>query len=133
MFAKSIKYFGLGSLGGLVNSLVVWLFGVVGINSALNVAIHPTLSASWLYPRVVWGGIWGAMFFIPKLHKSPWSSALIASFGPTLVMLFVVFPYKAHKGMGGLELGLLTPLLVVFFNYIWGLTVTLGLKKIGRR
>ena len=36
------------------------------------------------------------------------------------MQLFLVFPLMAHKGVLGLQLGYLTPLLVVFFNAIWG-------------
>ncbi len=37
--------FTAGALGGLLNSLAVWIFGVVGITSALGVKIAPQLSA----------------------------------------------------------------------------------------
>jgi hypothetical protein len=44
------------------------------------------------------------------------------------MQLFYVFPVQAHKGIGGLELGLLTPLLVVFFNWVWGVVTAYTLK-----
>jgi hypothetical protein len=37
------------------------------------------------------------------------------------VQLFIVFPYEAGKGMAGLDLGLLTPLFILFYNWIWAL------------
>jgi hypothetical protein len=37
--------FAAGCLGGLLNSLAVWVFGVIGITSALGVKIAPLLSA----------------------------------------------------------------------------------------
>jgi hypothetical protein len=52
----------------------------------------------------------------------------ILSLFPTAVQLFVVFPFKASKGMAGLDLGLYTPLLVVFFNWIWGVVTALAIK-----
>jgi hypothetical protein len=45
-------------------------------------------------------------------------------------MLFVVFPLKAGKGMGGLELGTLTPLFVLIFNWVWGAAAACWLKYI---
>ena len=42
--------FSAGLIGGLINSLAVWIFGIIGITSALGVKIAPSLSASWLYP-----------------------------------------------------------------------------------
>jgi hypothetical protein len=32
-----------------------------------------------------------------------------------------VFPLKADKGVMGLDLGVFTPLFVIFFNAVWGL------------
>jgi len=42
--------------------------------------------------------------------------------------LLVVFPIKAKKGYLGLELGTLTPLFVVFFNLVWGVVTSIGIK-----
>jgi hypothetical protein len=61
--------FAAGCLGGLLNSLAVWIFGVIGITPALGVKIAPQLSAPWLYPRLVWGGIWGLLFLLPLMQK----------------------------------------------------------------
>jgi hypothetical protein len=47
--------FSAGCLGGLANSIAVWVFGVIGITTALGVAIAPSISPAWLYPRIVWG------------------------------------------------------------------------------
>jgi len=46
------------------------------------------------------------------------------------VQLFVVFPMIAHKGMVGLDLGLLTPLFVIFFNWVWGIIAALSIKHV---
>jgi hypothetical protein len=125
---KITMVFGAGCLGGLVNSLAVWISGVYGITSALGVKIAPQLSAPWLYPRVVWGGIWGLLFLLPLMQKRLLLKGLIFSLGPTLVQLFIVFPMKANKGLMGLDLGSLTPLAVIVFNAIWGLTAAIWLR-----
>ena len=114
--------FTAGCLGGLTNSIAVWVFGVVGITTALGVSIAPSISPAWLYPRLVWGGIWGALFLLPLFKGSCVRRGLIYSLGPSLVMLFVVFPIKAGKGMMGLDVGTLTPVFVLIFNAVWGLT-----------
>ena len=124
--------FAAGCLGGLINSLAVWIFGEIGISSALGVNIAPKLTVAWLYPRLVWGGIWGLLFLLPLMKTSIFTRGLIFSIGPTVVQLFVVFPMKAHKGMLGLDLGLLTPLLVVVFNAIWGWAAAIWLKSVGK-
>jgi hypothetical protein len=124
--------FAAGCLGGLVNSLAVWIFGVIGITSALGVKIAPALSASWLYPRLVWGGIWGLLFLLPLVQKRFLYKGLILSLGPTIVQLFIVFPLKANKGVMGLDLGLLTPLFVIVFNAIWGLSAAIWLRWVNK-
>ena len=120
--------FAAGALGGLANSLVLWLFGVVGLNQFLGVALAPRFTPAWLYPRLVWGGLWGWLFLLPRPKLTYSSRGIIFSLGPSLVQMFVVFPLKAHKGVGGIDLGLLTPLLVLFFNAIWGLVTAVWLK-----
>ncbi len=121
--------FAAGCLGALANSLTVWLFGQWDITQALGVAIAPALTPAWLYPRIVWGGIWGALFLSPLPRLRWWLRGLVFSLGPTLVQLFIVFPVKADKGVGGLALGTLTPLFVLLFNAVWGVVAAWWLER----
>jgi hypothetical protein len=121
-----------GSLGALANSVAVWASGEYGVSASLEVAIAPALTAAWLYPRLVWGGIWGLLFLLPYPRTSWWVRGIIYSLGPTAMQLFWVFPEKTPHGMAGLELGMLTPLLVVVFNIIWGLVAAATLRIVGR-
>ena len=118
---RASVYFSAGTLGGLANALIIWLFGIIGIPKAMRVSISPQFSPSYLYPKLVWGGIWGAVFFIPSLPTNIYFCALVVSLGPTMVQLLWVFPFKANKGVGGIKLGILTPIFVIFYNFIWGL------------
>lgn len=120
--------FAAGCAGGLANSLMVWLFGDLGISAHLGVRIAPLLTPAWLYPRLVWGGLWGCLFLLPFWRRSWLGRGLVYSLGPTIVQLCVVFPLKAKKGFFGLALGNMTPLLVFFFNAIWGMTASLWLR-----
>ena len=120
--------FAAGCLGALANSLTVWAFGEFGVTRMLGVAIAPSLSPAWLYPRIVWGGLWGFLFLLPVLVSKPALRGAILSLFPTLIQLFVIFPYKAHKGMAGLELGLMTPLCVIVFNLVWGVVTAYAVK-----
>ena len=125
---KLLLFFSAGCVGGLVNSLTVWQFGSLGITQQFGVGIAPALSSTWLYPRIVWGGLWALLFALPFLQSRLFVKASILSIFPTLVQLFIVFPYKAHKGIAGLELGLLTPAFVLFFNWIWGIAAAATVK-----
>ena len=120
--------FAAGCVGGVANSLIVYLFGDLGINGALGVKIAPNLTPAWLYPRVVWGGLWGFLFLLPSFRSSLLARGLLLSLGPSLVMFFVVFPLKAKKAMFGLGLGSMTPVLVLFFNAVWGVTAAIWLR-----
>ncbi len=125
---KLLIFFAAGSVGALANSLTVWAFGYYGITASLGVAIAPPLSPDWLYPRIVWGGLWGLLFILPILQSKLLLKGAVLSLFPTAVQLFVVFPMMAHKGMAGLDVGLLTPLFVIFFNWIWGVSTALAIK-----
>jgi hypothetical protein len=118
-----------GLLGGLLNCLAVWLFGRLGIAQAFGVHIAPPLSTGLLYPKLVWGGIWGFLFLLPLGRISFPLRGLIFSLGPTLVQLFLVFPVQAHQGVLGLHLGVLTPLFVLFYNAIWGVVAGWWLSR----
>lgn len=125
---KLLILFAAGCIGGLANSLTVWLFGEFSVTSTFGVSIAPILTPAWLYPRLVWGGIWGLLFVLPILQSKLLVKGAILSLFPTAVQLFIVFPLKAHKDIGGIELGLFTPVFVVIFNWIWGVTTALTIK-----
>ncbi len=125
---RLLVVFGAGALGGLVNSLVVWFFGFYDINQSLGVEITPGLSPEWLYPRVVWGGLWGFLFLLPMLRSRMLAQSFVLSLFPTIVQLLVVFPYQMGVGFAGFQLGLLTPVLVIFFNWVWALTAAVALR-----
>ena len=129
-FTKNLLLvYAAGCAGGLANSIAVWLFGLLGITGALGVNLAPALTPGWLYPRIVWGGLWGFLFLLPYLENSYVVRGLLYSLGPSIVQLFVVFPLKANKGIMGLDLGALTPLFVLFFNAIWGVKASWLLEK----
>ena len=117
-----------GAVGGLANGLAIWLFGLVGINQLLGVALAPQLTTPLIYNKLVWGGIWGFIFLLSFPRLTYVSRGLIYSLGPSLVQIFIVFPLMAHLGVGGIQLGYLTPLLVLFYNAIWGIVTAIWLQ-----
>jgi hypothetical protein len=125
---KLLLFFAAGCLGALANSIAVWQFGQHGITSEFGVSIAPTLSPAWLYPRIVWGGLWGLLFIFPMLQSRLLLKGTILSLFPTAVTLFIVFPYVANKGIAGIELGQMTPVFVIFFNWVWGIITAITIK-----
>jgi len=125
---KLLIFFAAGCLGALANSLTVWLFGEFGITGQFHVSMAPPLTPGWLYPRIVWGGIWGLLFVLPLTNAKPVRKGILLSILPTIIQLLVVFPIKAKKGYLGLQLGTLTPVFVVFYNMVWGVVTSLTIK-----
>jgi hypothetical protein len=114
-----------GLIGSLISSGTLWLFGRTGLTHLLGVQLAPEWTLAWLYPRLVWGGLWGMVFFLSVaglrsrnhwVRKGLWCSLL-----PTLFQLFYVFPNQTPHGAFGLGLGTLTPLVLLLVNGIWGL------------
>jgi hypothetical protein len=132
LLRESTLAFGAGFLGGLANSLALWLLGAYGITASLGVQLAPALSPVWLYPRLVWGGIWGFLFLLPLLRSKPFKRGLLLSLGPTLVQLFFVFPYHTRFGTMGMGLGALTPIFVLVLNALWGVVAALWLRLVGK-
>jgi len=120
-----------GALGGLTSSVVFWALGRFGITAMIGVNMTPKLVPMWLYPRIVWGGLWGALFLIPLFKHSPFKRGVIMSLVPTAMQLFVWFPYKAYKGYLGLQLGGMTPVLMIVLNAVWGVAAAYWLSMIG--
>ena len=113
-----------GLLGALANSLALWLAGRWGITALAGVDLAPRLTAAWLYPRLVWGGLWGLLFYVtvsrPRFRRHWVRKGLWLSLLPTLVQLFVIFPYRTSYGPMGVGLGDLTALFVLAANFVWG-------------
>ena len=123
-----LVYFASGSLGGFANSVTIWLFARFGITKMFGVSLAPAFSPERIYPRMVWGGIWGLAFILPFMKSRLISKGLILSLLPTLYMLFIVFPKHSHQDILGMGLGMLMPVFVVFFNAVWGFFTGLTMK-----
>ena len=121
-----------GAVGALANSVALWAAGTSGLTHALGVQIAPALSAEWLYPRLVWGALWGLLFLLPLASQRWVAQGLALSLFPTLFQLFVIFPHRAGLDVLGTKLGTLTPLVVVAANALWGLAASAWLRITGR-
>ena len=112
-----------GALGGLVDSLNIWLMGKMGISDLLGVGMKPEFTAPWLYQRMIWGGIWMLLLLLPLLKGRTAARGMFFSLLPSAMMLFLVLP-SMGKGMLGLGFGSLTPVVVVGLNLIYGLVAS---------
>lgn len=115
-------------MGAVVNSAAVLAAAHYGILRAIGVALLPHFSLSWIYLRIVWGGLWGLLLALPLGPRTTLGRGLLWSLPPTLFQLLWVFPVKTRLGMLGIGAGVLTPLVVVVFNGIWGITAAVWLR-----
>ena len=120
--------FAAGCLGALANSLVVWQAGELGIAGWAGVGIAPALRPAWLYPRIVWGGIWGLLFLLPFLKSRLLLKGTVLSLIPTAVQLFFIFPHQTRQGLMGMGLGMWTPVFVLVYNWVWGVVTALAIR-----
>lgn len=125
---NTLVVFAAGCLGGLVMCVVMWLFSHYGITQSLNVRLAGSVSPQWMYPRIVWGGLWGLLFLLPIFASSLFARSFVIALIPTLIQLFVFYPFYEGRGVAGLSLGILTPFLVFFFFWIWSLTAAITLR-----
>ena len=117
--------FSAGIVGGLINSVALWALGSFGVTAMMGIKLAPKLTPMWLYPRMVWGGIWGLTYFLavgPLKSRRHWArKGLWISLLPTAFQLLVVYPYMTSHAWLGLDLGQLTPLFIFAYNLTWGL------------
>lgn len=125
---KIFVCFAAGCLGALINSLVAWQAGELGIARWAGVSITPVLSAGWLYPRIVWGGLWGLLFVLPFFKSRFVLKGTLLSLVPTAVQLLYVFPHKTSHGLLGFQLGMWTPAFVLVYNWVWGVVTAAAIR-----
>lgn len=114
-----------GVLGGLGSSLLAWMLGQWGLTALVGISFAPEWTTAWLYPRLIWGGLWGLLFFLlighPRSRQGWIRKGLWLSLLPSAVQLLLIFPGKPEAGYLGLGLGNLMPLLVLLLNACWGI------------
>lgn len=130
-----MRNFGLayaaGTIGGLANSLFGLVLLKTGVMLAvLGVQLPPSPFPASLYQRMVWGGIWGALLFLPVRGKL-FAKGLILSIPPTLVAGLVVFPNRMGAGAFGVHISPWMPLVIVLFNWIWGVATLAAARAMG--
>ena len=120
--------FAAGCIGGVIYCVTMWLFTRYGITQSFGVSLYGSLSPQWMYPRIVWGGLWGLLFLLPMLTNSIFARSFVISLIPAFVQLFIIYPFYTNKGFAGMQLGMLTPLLVWFFYWVWSFASVIILR-----
>lgn len=128
----AVSYFG-GALGAVACSVALWLVGRAGLTGMIGVSIAPALEWAWLSDRILWGGLWGLGFpLFLRLERRPVRAGLLLSLLPTAAQLLYLFP-RSGRGLLGVSLGALTPLVVLAANALWGWTLAHVVLASGHR
>lgn len=113
-----------GMLGALCSSLVAWQSAEYGLPAMLDVRLSASLTPAWIYKNLVWGGLWGLVYFLavgPLKSRRHWArKGLWISLFPTLFQLLVYYPYMTRYGWLGMGLGQFTAAFIFTYNIIWG-------------
>ncbi|NIA71228.1 hypothetical protein HBA54_21750 [Pelagibius litoralis] len=117
--------FAAGSLGALANVGFLIAAGAGGLIAAMSIQLPEPALPAFLYKQVAWGGLWGILLAVPLLGGNWVVRGLILSLLASAATLFFFFPMLTSgdqgPGMAGLNLGTLTPVLVLVANAVWGL------------
>lgn len=125
---RTSSCFSAGAFGGLMASLAIWAAGAYHLTYRLGVSFAPTLTPSWLYPHIVWGGLWGFLFVLPVVGGQWWLRGILLSVVPAAFLLFYVLPHETGDGLLGLRLGTLMPAVVLAASMVWGLSAAWVLR-----
>lgn len=119
--------FAVGCFGGLCYALGLWAMGQYGFTQWLGVDLAPRLSNTYLYQRIVWGGLCGLLFLLPWRNAWLLRGALL-SLVPAGLMLLYLLPQRGYD-YGAFMLGHLTPVVIILACAIGGIAAS-GLLRI---
>jgi hypothetical protein len=108
--------FGGGGAGGLAKCGAAWLSARYGFSAQLGAQVSGALVPAVIYPRVVIGGLWGALFLLPMARGSVWLGGLLFGLLAAAIEL-LAFPLMAGRAPNPFT-G--TALLVLLLWLVWG-------------
>lgn len=117
--------FASGAFGGFVEALTYYIFSLTGIVTLFGMPAVSGWKPEMVYRPVVWGGLWGIVFFIPLLDEIYILKGVILSLLPTLAAWFIFIPARMPVNM---RPGLRGLLLIIVQNAIWGIVTVLLIK-----
>ncbi|MBE0500271.1 MAG: hypothetical protein IBX47_02430 [Desulfuromonadales bacterium] len=110
-----------GILGALVGLGVISAWGMVGLPDLPISTVRPLLAPAGLYPRLVWGGLWGVLFFLTvgsaRTRKHWIQKGVLVSLVPTFYYLIFYLPEQISSGS---DFSLVALAVVIAVNLIWG-------------
>lgn len=121
-FGCVLQVVGAGGIGAFLQSLLIYVLGQFGLFSLLRLPLEFPFDLVWFYQRISWGGLWGLVFLLPFWRGAPHlKRGIILGILPALLTLLLFLPFKDGHGYLGLNLGFMMPVVVLFFNVVWGM------------
>ena len=115
-----------GLLSALIGFCAVWAWEMLGLPDLTGYAVRPLLAPTGFYPRLIWGGVWGLLFFLTvgsaRTRKHWIRKGVLISLLPTLLYLILYLPDQVGSG---LTLSLASPAIVIVINLLWGVFIGL--------
>jgi len=102
-----------GAFGALVNSAALQLLRLAQPQSGI-----PVWTPAWIYPRLVWGALFGLLLLLPVLRGRTVARGALVSLAPSAARLTLFAP---AGGIGG---GVAV-VMVFLFNALWGIAAAL--------
>ena len=112
--------YGAGTLGAVANFTFGLILSTTGLLNLLGVYLPPQQMPAALYQRLVWGGIWGILLYLPLWKGDLRIKGLLIGVLPSLVAGLLVFPSRGG-GLFGHHFGAAFPALIFIFNWVWGI------------
>lgn len=117
--------YGAGSLAALLACSVILLIQILGLSQLIQLPSFPVLSQSWLYPKVIWGGLLSLCFVLPFMSSNTLVKSAVLALVISLVELFFALPFNLYHGVMGLNVGMVTFLIMLGFNLVWAMLTSL--------
>lgn len=108
--------FAAGCFAGLINSLIFWATKHYGLNDQWEIQLEPEFSCNWLYPRIIFGGIFGLLFLLPFMTTFFFWRGVVYSLIPSFVLIFIIIPIV--QSLSGLQLNLNSYLYLFVLNAV---------------
>ena len=110
-----------GMLSALAGFGLVSAWDLAGLPDLSAYNVRPLLAPGGFYPRLIWGGLWGLLFFFTigsvQTRKRWIQKGLLISLLPTLYYLIFTLPDQISYVQG---FSLVSPAIVIVLNLIWG-------------
>jgi hypothetical protein len=124
MLRKFAGPYAAGALAALLTTLVLWIAVRAKLGAVVDVQLGKLfpggLDPHWLGSRVLEGSLFALALPLARGRGlTPVRAGLVVSLLPSLRALFLQLP-NAGYGMLGVQLGALTPVVVLAANALWG-------------